>query len=89
MVGNVGRVPPFGVFAMPAKKIQTATRFAVANIVTGTLLTLTARGIPTTGPKIPKVMPCVTKYPIFQNLIVRGEFADENLVMNSLSEKYL
>jgi hypothetical protein len=36
MVGNVGRVPPFGVSATPAKKIQTATRFAIANIVTGT-----------------------------------------------------
>ena len=61
MVGKVGSVPPSGVFAIPTKKIQTAARFATANIVKKSCFNLIAKGIPIIGPNNPKVVAWITK----------------------------
>lgn len=61
MVGKVGSVPPFGVLAIPAKKFQTAARLATANTVRASRFILSARGILTSGPNNPNVIPWVTK----------------------------
>ena len=89
IVGKVGSVPPLGVFAIPTKKIQTAARFATANIVKRSRFILIARGILIIGPNNPKVVAWITKKAILQYFMVCGDLEDENFAINSLSVKYL